>query len=103
MQYIIKAPRHINTSIKLPASKSISNRALIIHAQTGGSIVPENLMPVFQLNPMTSIITAYRDIMYAGSVPKPETLGVAAGMGVLFLLVGFLVFGKMKRRFSEVM
>ena len=67
------------------------------------SIVPENLMPVFQLNPMTSIITAYRDIMYAGSVPKPETLGVAAGMGVLFLLVGFLVFGKMKRRFSEVM
>ena len=67
------------------------------------SIVPENLMPVFQLNPMTSIITAYRDIRYAGSVPKPETLGVAAGMGVLFLLIGFLVFGKMKRRFSEVM
>ncbi len=67
------------------------------------SIVPENLMPVFQLNPMTSIITAYRDIMYAGSAPKPETLGIAAGMGILFLLVGFLVFGKMKRRFSEVM
>ena len=67
------------------------------------SIVPERLMPFFRLNPMTSIVTAYRDILYAGSVPKLETLGVSLGMGILFLAVGFLVFGKLKRRFSEVM
>ena len=67
------------------------------------SIVPEKLQPVFQLNPMTGIVTAYRDILYAGSVPKAETLAVSAGMGVLFLLLGFVVFGRLKRRFSEVM
>ena len=67
------------------------------------SIVPDRLKPIFQLNPMTSIVTAYRDILYAGGVPKLETLGVSLGMGILFLVIGFLVFGKLKRRFSEVM
>ena len=67
------------------------------------SIVPDNLKPIFQLNPMTSIIVAYRDILYYGSVPKLETLGIATGMGVLFLILGFLIFGHLKRRFSEVM
>ena len=67
------------------------------------SIVPEKVLPFFYLNPMTSIVTAYRDIMYLGTVPKMETLGIASGMGVLFLLLGFLIFGRLKRRFSEVM
>ena len=67
------------------------------------SIVPDNLKPIFRLNPMTSIVTAYRDILYAGSVPKLSTLGVSFGMGILFLIIGFLVFGKLRRRFSEVM
>lgn len=43
MQYQIKAPGTLNQTIKLPASKSISNRALIIHALSGGNIIPDNL------------------------------------------------------------
>jgi len=43
MQYKIKAPQVLNQTIKLPASKSISNRALIIHALSGGAILPNNL------------------------------------------------------------
>lgn len=43
MQYTITPPRHVDTRIQLPASKSISNRALIIHALTGGNITPANL------------------------------------------------------------
>ena len=43
MQYIITCPEHIDTSITLPASKSISNRALIIQALTKGGMMPENL------------------------------------------------------------
>lgn len=42
-QYEIKAPQLLNQTIKLPASKSISNRALIIHALSEGSILPDNL------------------------------------------------------------
>ena len=66
------------------------------------SIAKGKLGVILQLNPMTSVVTAYRDILYAGSVPKLETLGVALGMGLVFLVLGFLVFGKLKRRFSEV-
>lgn len=43
MQYIITHPRHVDSRIMLPASKSISNRALIIHALTEGGVMPENL------------------------------------------------------------
>lgn len=43
MQYMTTPPRHVDTRILLPASKSISNRALIIHALTGGNVMPENL------------------------------------------------------------
>lgn len=43
MRYKIKAPSHLNTTINLPASKSISNRALLIQAMAGGKILPENL------------------------------------------------------------
>lgn len=54
-------------------------------------------------NPMTPIITAYRDILYKGSVPQLGTLGISLGMGLVFLVLGFWIFGKLKRRFSEVM
>lgn len=43
MKYIIKAPKLIESTINLPASKSISNRALVIHAMAKGKILPSNL------------------------------------------------------------
>ncbi len=67
------------------------------------SQVPQNLLPLFRLNPMTNIVTAYRDILYTGKVPQLGSLGISLGIGIVFLVIGFLVFGRMKRRFSEVM
>ena len=43
MQYEIKAPNVLHHTAKLPASKSISNRVLVIHALTGGHTLPSNL------------------------------------------------------------
>ena len=43
MQYIITPPQYIDTRITLPASKSVSNRALIVQALTKEGILPENL------------------------------------------------------------
>ena len=42
-QYKITAPKRLNTIVTLPASKSISNRALIIYALSGGKTLPQNL------------------------------------------------------------
>ncbi len=43
MQYTVSAPAALHASIQLPASKSISNRALILHSLAHGNILPCNL------------------------------------------------------------
>ena len=43
MQYTIKAPVKLSANIQLPASKSISNRALVLHALGQGTTLPQNL------------------------------------------------------------
>ena len=61
MTYDITPPAVLRQSITLPASKSISNRALIIHALSGGDILPENLSDCDDTNVM---ISALRDMPY---------------------------------------
>lgn len=61
MTYDITPPAVLRQLITLPASKSISNRALIIHALSGGDILPENLSDCDDTNVM---ISALRDMPY---------------------------------------
>lgn len=64
-------------------------------------IVPENLMVFLNLNPMTPIIIAYRDILYYKQIPQMETLIQATLIGIVILVVGYLVFRKLQRGFAE--
>lgn len=64
-------------------------------------MVPERLLTIFYINPMTPIIIAYRQILYYKVIPDFRTLIWAAGIGVLFLFAGFIIFKKLKRRFAE--
>ena len=66
-------------------------------------IVPEHLMKLFMLNPMTPITIAYRDILYYAKAPDLSTLLLAIGMSAAFMLIGFWAFGKLKKRFAEEM
>lgn len=43
MRYTVSAPTVLHAALQLPASKSISNRALILHSLARGGIVPRNL------------------------------------------------------------
>ena len=43
MIYTVKAPETLDAQVALPASKSISNRALIISALAGSTTLPQNL------------------------------------------------------------
>lgn len=63
--------------------------------------VPKQVQFIFYLNPMTSIIIAYRDILYYGQLPKLETLTQAALFSVCLMIIGFVVFNKLKRHFAE--
>ena len=61
MQYTITAPKELKQTVQLPASKSISNRALVIHALSGGDVLPENLS---DCDDTEVIISALKDNPY---------------------------------------
>lgn len=61
MQYKITAPERLRATITLPASKSISNRALIAHALSGGTTLPTNLS---DCDDTEVIVRALRDMPY---------------------------------------
>lgn len=66
-------------------------------------MVPESLMPLFMINPMTPVIIAYRDILYYQKFPEVGTLIHAFILGIVLLLAGFFIFEKLQKRFAEVM
>lgn len=64
-------------------------------------MVPEELRGLYNLNPMTPIIVAYRDILYYKRAPQMNTLLNAVILGIVVLIVGWFTFGRLKRRFAE--
>ena len=75
MKYIIQAPQQLNSTIKLPASKSICNRALVIHAMAGCTFPLNNLS---DCDDTEVIINALKDM--------PDTINIkAAGTAMRFM------------------
>ena len=91
MQYTLTAPNGLNTTVKLPASKSISNRALIIHALSGGKVLPDNLS---DCDDTEVIVCALRDNPYeinikaAGTAMRFMTAYLATRVGEEHVLTG---------------
>lgn len=66
-------------------------------------MVPEQLQPVFNINPMTPVIIAFRDILYYKRPPQLNTLLHAVILGIILLVVGVFTFARLKRHFAEEM
>ena len=64
-------------------------------------MVPESFRGLFLLNPMTPVLTAYRQILYEKVAPDLSTMFSAVGMAVLFLVVGWFAFQRLDRHFAE--
>ncbi len=64
-------------------------------------MIPDEFRGIWGLNPMTSVITAYRDILYYKQAPHINTLLEAAILGVLLLVIGEVVFRLLQRNFAE--
>ncbi len=76
MQFVVSAPSSLQASIQLPASKSISNRALIIHALSRGNSLPTNLSDCDDTQVMIRALAA---------APGAEIDILAAGTAMRFL------------------
>ena len=70
MRYQITAPTCINSTIDLPSSKSISNRALVINALAGGNQLPDNLS---DCDDTEVIVAALRDMPYTIDIKAAGT------------------------------
>ncbi len=64
-------------------------------------MVPEALLPIWNLNPMKAVIEAYRQILYFKQIPELSTLLTATVLGVAFLAIGYIVFDKLQKGFAE--
>ena len=64
-------------------------------------MIPQKLRFIYHINPMSSIISCYRSVLYSGQVPNLASLLEAVVLGVLFLILGMLVFGRLKKGFAE--
>lgn len=69
----------------------------------GMNQVPDKILPILLMNPMTPIIIAYRDILYYKQIPNMETLIHACTFSIGIFLIGYVVFTRLQRRFAEVM
>jgi lipopolysaccharide transport system permease protein len=67
------------------------------------SMVPAELVPLYMLNPLTQIITIYRDVMITGVLPSLGSVLLVIGFGALFFVIGSLTFYRLQRRFAEEM
>lgn len=63
--------------------------------------IPEKVQWIFWFNPMTYVITAYRDILYYGKMPRLQNLLWAAVLGMGMFLTGWQIFSRLQRRFAE--
>lgn len=64
-------------------------------------MVPESLRVYFNLNPMTPIATAYRDILYYKQPPHMGTLLQATVLGIIVVVLGCILFNKLQKGFIE--
>ena len=88
MQIKVTAPAKIHTTIQLPSSKSISNRALIINALGNGTHHPENLSDCDDTRVMIHALNDDKetiDIMAAGTAMRFLTayLSVTPGARII--------------------
>lgn len=64
-------------------------------------MVPEKFLNIYRLNPMTLIMEQYQNILYNKQMPDFSSLGIVYLVAIAMLVIGYLTFSKLQRRFAE--
>lgn len=56
---------------------------------------------IIRINPMATIITSYRDILFYHQIPNFNSLVIVIMMSVVLLMIGLVVFRKLEKGFAE--
>lgn len=64
-------------------------------------LFPAKFSWLLNLNPLTTIINSYRDIFYYQTMPNLKALGIVFIVSCLILVLGYMIFNKLKKGFAE--
>ena len=64
-------------------------------------MIPDKFLPLFKLNPMFHIISYYREILYYKQIPDLLSVITMFIVCVIVLILGYLIFKKLEKRFAE--
>lgn len=67
------------------------------------SSMPEKMRWILRLNPMTNYVELYRDVTFYGVGLDLSLYGITLLYSVLIFIVGYIVFGKLQRKFTEIL
>ena len=64
-------------------------------------MIPAKFLPLFKLNPMFHIINYYREILYYKQIPDIAEVMLLLATCIVILIIGYLIFRKLEKRFAE--
>lgn len=65
--------------------------------------LPEQIRPIMYMNPLTPAIETLRAVLFHGELPSALSYGVSFFVSVLFAMLGFVIFNRLKVGFSDVL
>ena len=66
-------------------------------------MIPDKYRGIFFLNPMTSIIIFYREILYYKRMPSFSYFGGIFIYGIFMIIIGYFIFEKLQKNFAEAL
>lgn len=70
----------------------------IVYAE---SSIPQGFKWIMKFNPMAAILEGYRDIFYKQQAPDMLRLGKWFGLSLVLFVIGWMIFNKLQKGFSE--
>ena len=62
---------------------------------------PSKVRWILYLNPMSSIVDAYRSIFYYKVMPNLTSLALVGILSFIILIIGYIIFRKLEKGFAE--
>ena len=63
--------------------------------------IPDNLKWILNINPMTCVINAYRDIFYNQTAVDVGSLLLLIAGSLVACVIGYMIFNKLQKGFAE--
>jgi lipopolysaccharide transport system permease protein len=66
------------------------------------SLIPEQILPIYMLNPMVGIIESYRRVILLGVNPVWSHLGISAAISTTLFVIGYAYFKRSESMFADL-